>query len=54
MNLEGCPMKDSLKSTFGGGMSLMHGELRRKQDRKEYKEKLFDHLSEWVYPSQNK
>jgi hypothetical protein len=29
----------------------MHTDLRRKEDRKLYKEKLFDTLTEWVYPS---
>jgi hypothetical protein len=32
----------------------MHTELRRKGDRKLYKEKLFDTLTEWIYPSQPK
>ena len=32
----------------------MHTELRRKEDRKIYKEKLFDTLTEWIYPSQPK
>jgi hypothetical protein len=32
----------------------MHTELRRKEDRKLYKEKLFDTLTEWIYPSQAK
>jgi hypothetical protein len=44
-------MKDTLNQTYSTGMDSMHTELRRKQDRKEYKEKLFDHLSEWIYPS---
>ena len=35
-------------------MSSIHTELRRKEDRKVFKEHLFDHLTEWVYPSQPK
>ncbi len=35
-------------------MVSMHTELRRKEDRKIYKEKIFDTLTEWVYPSQSK
>ena len=32
-------------------MTSIHTELRRKEDRKVFKEHLFDHLTEWVYPS---
>jgi hypothetical protein len=32
-------------------MASMHKDFRRKEDRKHYKEHLFDHLTEWVYPS---
>eukprot|EP00349_Pseudokeronopsis_sp_Brazil_P003928 CAMPEP_0202963236 /NCGR_PEP_ID=MMETSP1396-20130829/7221_1 /ASSEMBLY_ACC=CAM_ASM_000872 /TAXON_ID= /ORGANISM="Pseudokeronopsis sp., Strain Brazil" /LENGTH=87 /DNA_ID=CAMNT_0049684275 /DNA_START=383 /DNA_END=646 /DNA_ORIENTATION=+ len=52
--MDGCPMKESLMNSYTGGMASTHSDLRRKQDRKEYKEKLFDHLTEWIYPSQNK
>ena len=65
LNMEGCPLKDSLNQSYGMGMSGMAGDksaygqsminihtsLRRKEDRKMYKEHLFDHLTEWVYPS---
>ena len=51
MNLDGCPKKDSLSQTYDGGMTVMHSELRRKLDRRQYKEKLFDTLTEWIYPS---
>lgn len=54
LNLDGCPMKDSLNQTYAGGMTSIHTDLRRKEDRKIYKEKLFDTLTEWIYPSQNK
>jgi hypothetical protein len=54
LNLDGCPMKDSLGSTYQGGMTSIHSDLRRKEDRKIYKEKVFDTLTEWIYPSQNK
>lgn len=47
-------MKDSLKTVYGGGMASIHGDLRRKEDRKLYKEKVFDTLTEWIYPSQPK
>ena len=54
MNLDNCPMKETLASTYSGGMPSLHSDLRRKQDRKDYREKLFDHLTEWIYPSQPK
>jgi Leucine-rich repeat (LRR) protein len=68
LNMEGCPLKDSLNQSYGMGMTGMasdksgygqsmmniHTSLRRKEDRKMYKEQLFDHLTEWVYPSQPK
>jgi hypothetical protein len=54
LNLDNCPMKDSLKTVYEGGMVSIHSDLRRKEDRKLYKEKVFDTLTEWVYPSQPK
>jgi len=42
------------KSAYGQSMMNIHTSLRRKEDRKMYKEQLFDHLTEWVYPSQPK
>lgn len=51
MSLDNCPMKDSLKSVYEGGMVTMHSDLRRKEDRRIFKEKVFDKLTEWVYPS---
>ena len=51
LNLDGCPTKDSLATSYSLGMTSIHTELRRKEDRKQFKEKLFDHLTEWVYPS---
>lgn len=48
-------MKDSLKTVYdGGNMATVHSDLRRKEDRKLYKEKVFDTLTEWIYPSQPK
>lgn len=44
-------MKDALKTVYDGGMVTMHEDFRRKEDRKIYKEKIFDTLTEWVYPS---
>jgi len=35
-------------------MASMHSEFRRKEDRKLFKEKLFDTLTEWIYPSEPK
>jgi len=35
-------------------MTTIHSEMRRKEDRKIYKEKVFDTLTEWIYPSQSK
>lgn len=32
-------------------MTTVHADLRRKEDRKKFKEQLFDYLTEWVYPS---
>ena len=54
LNLDGCPTKQSLGASYSTGMSSIHSELRRKEDRKVFKEHLFDHLTEWVYPSQPK
>jgi hypothetical protein len=54
LNMHGCPMKESLSASYTQGMNSIHTELRRKQDRKEFKEHLFDHLTEWIYPSQPK
>ena len=54
VNLDNCPLKDSLTKTYSEGMTGIHSELRRKEDRKLYKEKIFDTLTEWIYPSQPK
>lgn len=54
VSLDGCPLKDSLQTVYGGGMASLHGDLRRKEDRRLYKEKVFDTLTEWIYPSQPK
>lgn len=54
LNLEGCPMKESLNNSYARGMSQIHTDLRRKEDRKIYKEQLFNQLTEWVYPSEPK
>jgi len=54
LNLDGCPTKESLTNTYGSGMPAIHSDLRRKEDRKHFKEHLFDHLTEWVYPSISK
>ena len=54
LNLDGCPTKDTLSQSYSKGMTSIHTELRRKEDRKQFKEHLFDHLTEWIYPSQPK
>lgn len=54
LNLDGCPLKDSLAQTYSDGMASVHRDLRRKEDRKMYKEQLFNQLTEWVYPSEPK
>ena len=54
LNLDGCPTKESLSASYAQGMTSIHSELRRKEDRKVFKEHLFDHLTEWIYPSQPK
>lgn len=51
LNLDGCPTKERLTATYSQGMSAIHTDLRRKEDRKQFKEKIFDHLTEWIYPS---
>ena len=47
-------MKESLSMSFSKGMAQIHTDLRRKEDRKLYKEQLFNQLTEWVYPSEPK
>ena len=54
LNLDGCPLKESLNISFSKGMTQIHTDLRRKEDRKLYKEQLFNQLTEWVYPSEAK
>lgn len=54
INLDNCPLKESLQSTYSEGMTTIHSEMRRKEDRKIYKEKVFDTLTEWIYPSHSK
>jgi hypothetical protein len=54
LSLDNCPLKESLKGVYEGGMVSIHSDLRRKEDRKLYKEKVFDTLTEWIYPSQPK
>lgn len=51
INMDNCPLKESLGNTYQSGMVTIHSELRRKEDRKQYKEKLFEILTEWIYPS---
>ncbi len=51
LTLDGCPLKETLANTYSEGMASIHNDFRRKEDRKHYKEHLFDHLTEWVYPS---
>jgi len=48
-------MKESLKTIYSDlGITGIHTDLRRKDDRRIYKEKMFDTLTEWIYPSQSK
>ena len=54
LNLDGCPMKESLGQSYSRGISQIHTDLRRKEDRKLFKEQLFNYLTEWVYPSEPK
>ena len=54
LNLDNCPLKDSLQTTYGNGMATMHQTLRAKDDRRKYKTKLMNKLCEWVYPSVDK
>ena len=34
LNLDGCPTKESLNNSYSAGMTSIHTELRRKEDRK--------------------
>eukprot|EP00826_Nyctotherus_ovalis_P063138 TRINITY_DN9234_c0_g1_i2.p1 TRINITY_DN9234_c0_g1~~TRINITY_DN9234_c0_g1_i2.p1 ORF type:complete len:304 (+),score=125.38 TRINITY_DN9234_c0_g1_i2:80-991(+) len=54
LNLQNCPLKDSLQNTYQTGMVTMHKSLRSKEDRRTYKQKLMNKLCEWVYPSVDK
>ena len=54
LNLDGCPMKESLNNSYVRGIPQIHTDLRRKEDRKLFKEQLFNQLTEWVYPSEPK
>lgn len=54
LDLSGCPMKESLEGSYERGMTQIHTDLRRKEDRKLYKEQIFNYLTEWVYPSEPK
>ena len=47
-------MKESLGQSYSRGISQIHTDLRRKEDRKLFKEQLFNYLTEWVYPSEPK
>ena len=38
LNLDGCPTKPSLTDKYSEGMVSMHTDLRRKEDRKKFKE----------------
>lgn len=52
--MDNCPLKENLSQTYTQGMTSIHTEMRRKEDWKIYKEKIFDTLTEWIYPSQPK
>lgn len=50
LNLDGCPLKPSLAEVYRGGMVAVVTHLRRKYDRKIYKNQLFQKLRETMYP----
>lgn len=50
LNLDGCPLKPSLAEVYRGGMVAVVTDLRRKYDRKLYKNQLFQKLRETMYP----
>jgi hypothetical protein len=50
LNLDGCPLKPSLAEVYRGGMVAVVTHLRRKYDRKMYKNQLFQKLRETMYP----
>jgi len=54
LNLENCPLKETLAQTYESGMATMHKTLRAKDDRRVYKTKLMNKLCEWIYPSVDK
>ena len=68
INMDNCPLKDSLANTYGSGIATVHQFFQRKETRAIFKvtlfhassrtrflfrlqEKLFDKLTEWIYPS---
>jgi len=38
LNLDGCPTKESLGQSYSRGIPQIHADLRRKEDRKLFKE----------------
>lgn len=50
LNLDGCPLKPTLAEVYRGGMVAVVTYLRRKYDRKVYKNQLFQRLRETMYP----
>ena len=50
LNMDGCPLKPSLAAVYSGGMVSVVAYLRRKYDRKVYKNQLFQRLRETMYP----
>ena len=50
-NLDKCPLKSSLDKSYGMNIATLTGTFQRKNDRKFYKQKILNKLTEWVYPS---
>lgn len=49
INLKGCPLKETISDLHEAGVASMVSHLRRKIDRREYREKLFKKLKEQIY-----
>lgn len=53
LNLERCPLKPSLQAVYDRGIIELWAHLKRKHDRRLYKEKVFGTLKESIYPGED-
>lgn len=49
INLRGCPLKETISNIHEEGVASIVSHLRRKLDRRDYREKLFKKLKEQIY-----